>query len=305
MKGQIGRLRPPPSMSLDRPRHGRHRRLRAAGSGPARGLLLGRRFACRRSVRFLCCSPFLRSALFRALLRGRLARRLLGAVFLRRALLRGFTLGGSLHHDRVPSANLSAWVSVPTKGVNSVARLISRARGSGTQNRQLRIDSAFRHMHRSVVPTHRPRACAIVFAIRSSRLRSNVQRFAEMFKEARESPRRDHASAARDHRSLRKVIVFLESINIHREAAAIANDFLLTPSVVRNFSTRSICMPRRTSSRVVSSQIDRRVAVARSAHVRGSSWPEKKFCGTRKKVAERSLRGVQRSLETRIARIAR
>jgi hypothetical protein len=136
-------------------------------------------------------------------------------------------------------------------------------------------------------------------------LRSNVQRFAEMFKEARESPRRDHASAARDHRSLRKVIVFLESINIHREAAAIANDFLLTPSVVRNFSTRSICMPRRTSSRVVSSQIDRRVAVARSAHVRGSSWPEKKFCGTRKKVAERSLRGVQRSLETRIARIAR
>ena len=119
MKGQTGRLRPPPSMSLDRLRHCRHRRLRGAGSCPARRLLgsspscagfFCRRFARRRFVRFLSCRPFLRSALLRALLRGGAPHRLLSAAFLRRALLRGFTLGGSLHHDRVPSANLSAWV---------------------------------------------------------------------------------------------------------------------------------------------------------------------------------------------------
>jgi hypothetical protein len=113
MKGQTGRLRPPPSMSLDRLRR---RRNRAAGSSPARGLLgsfSGRRFARRRPVSLFCrvpyASPFLRSALFGALLRGRLTR-LLRAAFLRAAFLCWFTLGGSLHHDQVPSANLPAWV---------------------------------------------------------------------------------------------------------------------------------------------------------------------------------------------------
>jgi hypothetical protein len=40
--------------------------------------------------------------------------------------------------------------------------------------------------------------------------------------EARKNLRGDCVCAARDHRSSRKVIVFLASINTHREAAAIA-----------------------------------------------------------------------------------
>jgi hypothetical protein len=40
---------------------------------------------------------------------------------------------------KVPSANSSAWI-VPTKGVISVARLISRARGLYSQNRESRVD---------------------------------------------------------------------------------------------------------------------------------------------------------------------
>ncbi len=247
MKGQTGRLRPPPSMSLDRLRHHRHR---TAGRSLALlgSFCLSRRFARRRPVSLFCrvlYGPFFR----RALLLRSLTRRLLGAVLLRHALLCRFTLGGSLHHDRVPSAKFVGVGSMPTRGVISVARLISRARGLCAQKRESRVDPGFRARfgasRRSFCG-----ACAGTIAIRSNRLLRDHRCRAKSLAEAGESLRRDRAGAGDDRRSFRKVIVFLASINIDREVAMIAHDFLSMRVGLRDLSMRTGGALSRAGARV-------------------------------------------------------
>ncbi len=90
----------------------------------------------------LCASPSLRSSC--QPLCGRSSSRPLHGLlrsFLHR-FLSGFTFGGSLHHLQVPSVVLPACVSLPTRGVNSVARLISRARGACARETESSGDSA-------------------------------------------------------------------------------------------------------------------------------------------------------------------
>ena len=150
--------------------------------------------------------------LLHALLANRFARGLLSSLL--RRFLCGFTLGGSLHHLQVPSVVLPACVSLPTRGVNSVARLISRARGACVREAESSGDSAPFVLVR----------CCFMRRLRSLRQHQRAT-FAGFISARIDTVRRcatklqtpPHSTARGTYRARApecKVIVFLESISI-------------------------------------------------------------------------------------------